>query len=276
MKYLLLFLLFTKTSFCQQGKFIKGRILDSQSNGVPYASVYNNGFYGCISDSMGYFKLWANPNDSILISSIGFESFGFKAEKYFDKSFFVLKNKTFLLDSLIILPSKNVKHIVPISKRLKNMQYVYNYNFEEGVLVYDNNLENKYLESITIVLGFKGNPVIPFRINVYSLNMKGIPDHILNTKMVSIEPTEQMKKYKVDFTEQNIKLPKNGFCISIELLNNSINHKKLGKNYTPKIGFVNKTSNIRIIRTDYLPNWGIFKSGNMTLGFGIEVLETKN
>ncbi len=105
------------------------------------------------------------------------------------------------------------------------------------------NLENKYLESINVILGFNGNPVIPYRINVYSINKEGVPDNLLNRKMVEVFPSKKMKNYKIDFKDQKIKLPENGFCVSIELLNNSIKHKKLGKYYSPIVGFDKKYKN---------------------------------
>lgn len=244
----------------QNNGWVYAHIQNELCKPVPYASISISGSYGTIADSLGNFKIYSSSGNKIKISSIGYEEMLVTYDAIVQKPIIVLETKTINLNLVEVKPKKYTLVQVGYSKkeRLRKMEYLINSNFEDAILIKNsNNIEAKILY-INIKAGFKGSPILPLRLNIYDINSENLPSKNLLKNDIILTPSNDMKWYKIDVSNQNIYFPSNGICVSVEFLNNSIKHYKLSKNLTPIIGVFKSNFYKRILRTDILYKWVSF------------------
>jgi hypothetical protein len=269
-KSFILCILIGFNAFSQEKVIIAAQIKNVEGKGIPYVTVLVNYNYGCIADSLGNFKVQIEPKDSV-----NFTSIGYKERKEFGKD--LIKLKEIILENKIIelLPievSKNRAIIFStIEGRVRRMTYKVNYNFEDGTIITNPTYAGKRLKSITFKAGFRGEPIFPLRVNVYNLNKLGLPNENLLQKSLIVSPERKVKWITLDVEEQNIFIPENGICVSVELINNSPTPTKLSGTYTPLIGYDTDDAKRRVIRALYLPKWTAFKSSPWVVAFKLEM-----
>jgi hypothetical protein len=269
-KSILVFILIGFNAF-SQGKFIvTSQIKNAEGKGIPYANVIVNYNYGCIADSLGYFKVSIDPKDSITFTSIGYKERKLLGIELIAIKEIILENKIIELQPIEI--TKRQKSIFStIEGRVRKMTYVVNYNFEDGTVIANPEYAGKRLKSITFKAGFRGEPVFPLRVNVYNLNEMGLPNENILQKSLIVKPEKKAKWITLDIDEQNIIIPANGICVSVELINDSVNPVKLSRNYTPLIGLDTDDAKRRVIRALYLPKWTAFKFTPWVVAFKLEM-----
>jgi hypothetical protein len=250
---------------------VHGTIKDSNGYSISYANISINGWYRNFSDSLGNYKVLVKDSDKIQFSCIGYETMNINGGQLFNQPAQILNRSIINLDSIVVKTFNYISGF-RFPKRIIKMGYEYNFSFEEGVIIADKSFEGQIIKSVSLSCGLKGNPKLPFRLNFYSLNATGLPDKVLNRDQIIIFPKDKLNLEQINLEHQKIQFPKDGVCISLELINPSTIKKKLGKNFMPIIAFDKKSTNQRVIRTDYLPNWSKFKNTGSVMAIGLEFL----
>ncbi|MGY6647352.1 carboxypeptidase-like regulatory domain-containing protein [Wenyingzhuangia sp. IMCC45574] len=120
----LVFILFITVANAQQKKIIlKGTIYDEMNETVPFVTVgIVNKTIGTASTEDGEFALMVTEselNDTLYVSSLGFDSFKMKVQDYIDKKDrkIILKENVVALDAVVLLKPKDY-----VQKALKNLK----------------------------------------------------------------------------------------------------------------------------------------------------------
>lgn len=97
----------SNVSLIAQETIINGVILNkSDSNKIAHAHIINiTSKTGVTSNDNGYFSIQTNPDDTLLISYIGYRSIAIKASELTTNTY--LEETTYNIDSYTVLPYKN-------------------------------------------------------------------------------------------------------------------------------------------------------------------------
>ena len=123
--YLFLFLSFflisgISHSLCAQNKILfEATLLDAATNKpIPFANIYNFSQHkGTTSNLEGYFKIIAQPSDSLSISFIGYTNLRFKLADYSKKGVILLEPSVHQLNEVIVLADNT--WLYPLLKKAK-------------------------------------------------------------------------------------------------------------------------------------------------------------
>jgi hypothetical protein len=129
--YTLTFLLCIINGYAQN--IIKGNVTGNQNNlGLPYSQVhFKNASTGTITNEYGEFELHFNKsemNDTLIISSIGYEPFSEPISKIVSEKYtiFSLKEKPFTLNEVSVTPT------LPIGQIIKKVQEGFKTNYSQN------------------------------------------------------------------------------------------------------------------------------------------------
>lgn len=204
---------------------IKGCI---KSNGiaVQYASVYlKSKLAGDVSNIDGCFEILSKNktlinNDSIIISAKGFVTKFIKVEQ--NKVYYEIeldKNPN-QLEEVVIKPIKYRNSM--IKKYSKERDFQVNSGiiepYSEQAVFFENSDANEgYISSVSVYIIKKGLTSAPFRINIYSLNpINGEPNISLLSNDLILKSNIEEGWFKIQLDTLFIKIPKEGFFVSIE------------------------------------------------------------
>ena len=85
---------------------VKAILLDNKSIPIPYANVYNkNTRHGVIANAEGRFEMDCRPNDSIVISCIGYQGYKNLASKLQNDSVIKLKDAIYNIGEITVTPN---------------------------------------------------------------------------------------------------------------------------------------------------------------------------
>lgn len=211
--------LITGLIFCQ----VSGTILD-KSNGlpIPYVNVWiKNTRIGATTGENGKFNIeGAKIGDTILISSLGYGSIEFLAEKENNVELEVAINQ---LDEVVIIPMKNSAEfsIISFNKIKKNRNW-YNNGHYSLARFYERKPDyNKtpFLEQISLItLNTKKEKVI-FRLRLVEVGANGEPTENGLSDNIILESKNGVHEIILDLKREKILFPRNGFFIVLDRLN---------------------------------------------------------
>lgn len=198
---------------------IKGIVRDKNKIGIPCATIsVKNKVQGYITDEKGYYQLNVGPNDTLVVSSPGFEV-----------SFISIKNVVVLSPLFIYLASKEPLQLIPIENtnlfQRSSMEGVFDqpsrtaFNAALGqsiALKIDNSAKKEALLSkIHAKFDKKTLSQTKLRIRVFSISpVTGEPLHDLLTKSVIVPITSET--FLFDIEPYNIAVPAEGCFVGFD------------------------------------------------------------
>lgn len=231
-------------SQCISSQNISGVILDSLSE-KPMDLVsltFLKSRFCFFSDINGKFNVDLNNNqDSLIITSIGYESKKISPNELKRSSIIIkLKPTNIELEEVFII-NKEIKYssAYQIKTEINNSQYLgFQFGTENCKLI--ENPENRKGKLVSIILDVrrqkkhaKGNKLwkmdylATYSISFYAYDsIKKRPSHDLYFKNVIIEPQNKTYKLKIDLDSLNIKFPKEGLCVGVEIINTKYKNPK--------------------------------------------------
>ena len=183
---------------------------------IEFAAIYNSSLLvGTYSDQDGSFKIQTKPNDTLIISCIGYYTDTIICKETLSKKLF-LKPKAYDIDEVTI--SVNVKtklYELGYRKEKEKISFFSHMGSEWVVYIENNNPERKKLiESVILKTSSKPKDNIVYRIHIYEKDsVTGLPgDDIVNL------PLYQSKYHKGRKYELNnhVVLPESGVFVGIE------------------------------------------------------------
>ncbi len=221
-------------------KYIIATVRDVLGNPIPYASVIINTHYGIIADSSGRFKVFDyDKNNPMKVVSTGFKIKQLGHHELRNNPEIILEKIKFREEETHT--ARNIEILgYPGKGKMFSDPFTINSNYEAGVL-FPYPGRKAYLSKIKIHAGFRGNPILPVRVNIYRLDEKGLPFEIILKKEIIFLPEKITTWHEFDISGQAIPFPESGVAITLEPLNVSLNRIKLRKDfclvisqYTPK------------------------------------------
>jgi hypothetical protein len=287
MKKILLYLLILATNI-SNAQIIKGSITDSLTKEpVPYANIVLINGKGIYSDEKGQFELDIKNNvyDTLKISSLGYKARFFPLTTYKNHNIVNLK---------VSLSTKvaNIEEVVISQKKVNyNQKSVFGESKEGNIgmtslIGYETCL---YIENPTQTIGRVKRAYIDlkrrdnadyialFNIKFYEYDEKNnTPGKELYSKNIFINPKNHKYRLWIDVERYNIKFPKNGICVGVELINTAGTVEKYAK-FGPMFRYTISKKNRSITWSNYHDTgWRNGSTGGKT-GFvnpmiGVEVL----
>lgn len=227
--YFILFLFFSGYAYTQESSF-EGFVY-SNSSGLPVENatikvITKNNSFLCVSNNKGKYQFKnfeKNEIQSFEVSHISFKNK--KTSKFIDTIFLV--EKINYLDDVVVSSKKKVYKLSPFKKLFTEVR---NFSWDESIAVFvPQELENKgreikkLLYAVSDYGGVKGLKYQPFSANVYSVDtITKLPkEHIIKDKII-VKKKDEKFWVEVDVSEYNIKIPKEGVFIVMELLDKDI------------------------------------------------------
>lgn len=226
LKIILLFI-----SLKSYSQIINGRIIDSiTKEPIEFANVtFLHRDLGVSSDDLGLFKIKIIDNkDNLQISSVGYQKKFFNLSEFNEDKIYTvdieLAPKTEKLEEVVII-NKKINYTglktLGLSKKLKvRTGFPFGYEFCN----YIKNPTNKKGKIKNIILSLNEKKdfdyIATYNIKFYeydSINKK--PGEEIYFENLIIEPQNKTYKLKIDVDSLKIKLPANGVCIGVEILN---------------------------------------------------------
>lgn len=291
MKKLLINILLLITNIFN-AQIVKGIINDSLTQEpLPYANVVLMNGKGIYSDEKGQFELDIKNNiyDTLKISSLGYEGKLFPLIAYKNQDIVNLKVS---LDAKVI----NIEKIVLSKKKINyNKKKVLGESKEGNVgmtslIGYETCI---YIENPIQTMGkvrrayidlkkrHNADYIAMFNIKFYEYDEKNnIPGKELYSKNIYITPKNHKYRLWIDVEDYNIKLPKNGICVGVELINTVGKVDKYAK-FGPMFRYTLSKKNKSITWSNYHnTGWRNGSTGNK-MGFvnpmiGLEALFPSN
>ncbi|WP_312902234.1 carboxypeptidase-like regulatory domain-containing protein [Chryseobacterium taichungense] len=287
MKKILLYLLILTASILN-AQTIKGDIIDSLTKEpLPYANIVLINGKGIYSDEKGQFELDVKDNiyDTLKISSLGYQA------KFFPLTIFKNHN---VVNLKVPLNAKvvNIEEVVISQKKINyNQKNVFGENKEGNIgmtslVGYETCL---YIENPTQTAGKvkrtyidlkrrdNADYIAMFNIKFYEYDEKNnVPGKELYSKNIYVNPKNHKYRLWIDVEEYNIKFPKNGICVGVELINTVGKVEKYAK-FGPMFRYTISKKNRPITWSNYHnTGWRNGSTGGKT-GFvnpmiGVEVL----
>lgn len=273
MKSLFAFLLFPVVLFSQNIVF-QGSLLDAVTKEpIVYANLsFLKSEKGISTTEEGTFRMYLDQkflSQKIHISCLNYKDTLVSA-KALHNSVLYLQPKTEILDEIVLKKTLDQEVVLDpvkgsiISMHSRGLRMVAKY--------FPNTKKNKccaYLTKVTIEFPRRINKKSKFRFRIFDVDKQtGKPNKDLLTKNIPVTIKEDEIQVELDLTNENIKMPENGFFVAFEKL--FIPYNKYGDEkegfYSPVIG-VTKS---RFYKSSILRNY-IFTQGNW-----MELPYTKN
>ena len=259
-----------KSGFSQ--KLLKGQVINQSGEGISYANIVTQVHkYGLISDEKGFFTLRvSSTDDSVLFTSVGYEKVHLTFGDLLKNSEVILIQKVFSSNDFPTRDSKTIwvgyQGEKPADVTFNNI----NVPMAEIGLVIQKAGQYGYLKKIKVNAGFKGKPKLPFRINVYALNERGLPGENILKKSIIFKPgSGNVKWYEFDISDQSVSFPEKGLCISIAFLNPE--KVKFTTSYAPVFLGFHKPGSVGVLRTTWQQDWQFLFLGAGRLAAAVEV-----
>ena len=241
-----------------------GKLVDQKSQEpVVYANIsFLDTDKGISSKEDGTFLMYVDPKfllGNLHISCLNYKDTIIKASALQNKTLFLQSNTEVLNE--IVLSRKLEKQVVldPVKKDIIRM---HSRGLRMVAKYFPNTKENEccqYLTKITIEFPRRGNKNSKFLFRIFDRDSKtGKPKNDLLLKNIPVTVLENQTQVELDVSDQNIKIPKDGFFVAFEKL--FIPYNKYGKNennpeeegfYSPVIG-VTKSKAFRKYSRNYI------------------------
>lgn len=288
MKKFLLYDFFLLTLSLSNAQIIKGTVTDSLTKSpLPYANIVLMNGRGIYSDEKGQFELDVKNNiyDTLKISSVGYKAKFFPLTTYKNQNIVNLKVS---LDTKVV----NIEEVTISQKKINYTQKKIFGESKEGnigmtsLIGYETCL---YIENPTQTAGKvkrtyidlkrrdNADYIAMFNIKFYEYDEKNnVPGKELYSKNIYVNPKNHKYRLWIDVEEYNIKFPKNGICVGVELINTVGRVEKYAK-FGPMFRYTSSIKNKSITWSNYHDTgWRNGSTGGKT-GYvnpmiGVEVL----
>lgn len=239
MKNRIVLLLFFLIHFSMVSQ-IKGKIVDENNNSIPYVNVWvENEAIGTTSEENGEFSIaLKDTNKTLVFSAIGYETTKAKASQV---DVVILKSTSYQINEVVIAKRFETKE-----KEIGATNSVISQAFDNGPRIdvkyfpyYPEYKKTKYIKQIVINTDSKIESAI-CKIHLYSVSTDGFPGEPLLEKDFIVTIKQGLKKTRLDVSQFNLRMPKNGIFIGFEKL--VIERNKLEKITTD---FNNNTTRIQ-------------------------------
>lgn len=230
MKQLAVLFLFLSTFVSAQ---IKGIVVDENKKPIPYVSIWvENETIGTTSEENGQFEIHISDNSKNLIfSSLGFEKKTIKAS---DAKEVVLIPTAYNLKEVIVSNRKQTKAIEIGQSKTEILQA-----FDNGPKIdakffpyrpaYN---KTRFIKQISILTDSSIDNA-SIKIHLYSVDANGFPGDELLDKDFIVSLKKGVVNQKIDVSDFNLMMPKNGIFVAYEKLritNNRIEKKSTDAN----------------------------------------------
>lgn len=219
---------------------VKGKIVDENNNPVPFANIWvENEANGTTSEENGTFSIaLKDTNKTLVFSAIGYETTKQKASEVV---VVVLKSTSYQINEVVIAKRFETKE-----KEIGATNSVISQAFDNGPRIdvkyfsyYPEYKKTKYLKQIVINTDSKIESAI-CKIHLYSVSPDGFPGEPLLEKDFIVTIKQGLKKTRLDISQFNLRMPKNGLFVGFEKL--VIERNKLEKITTD---FNNNTTKVQ-------------------------------
>ncbi|MGB2527482.1 carboxypeptidase-like regulatory domain-containing protein [Flagellimonas sp. SN16] len=231
--------LFFLNGYCH-AQLISGHILSKDTNEpIPYANVvFQKARTGTYSDTKGFFQIYLSQveHDTMIISSIGHrsEKIPVKIIKDGGTYNYSLDKAIFDLQEVVVVPGTKLRP----TKVLLGPEKEGNIGVSPLIgLEYCSFIENRYdrsveLESIIVKLKKrkKTKQIADIRVKIYEYDpINDRPGKSLLNESMIIAPKNSNYTLKVNVSNKNITIPKEGICVGVEFINGEENFQKNDK-----------------------------------------------
>lgn len=208
----------------------KGKIVDENNNPIPFANIWvENEAIGTTAEENGDFSITLKDNNKILVfSAIGYETAKCKASQV---NVITLKFTAYQINEVVIAKRFETKE-----KEIGSTNSAISQAFDNGPRIdvkyfpyYPDYKKTKYIKQVVINTDSKIESAI-CKIHFYSVAENGFPGAPLLDKDFIVTIKQGLKKTRIDITQFNLRMPKNGLFIGFEKL--IIERNKLEKTTT--------------------------------------------
>lgn len=250
---------------------IKGRVIDSiTKKPIELVNItFVKKDLGVNSDTNGNFKIKIKDvNDNLQISSVGYNKKLLNLSKFNEnKDYFVdveLSPKIEKLEEVLISNKKknysSIK-ILGLNKKLK-VRSGFPFGYEFCNFIKNPSNKNGKINSIILSLNEKKefDYLATYNIRFYEYDsINKMPGEELYFENLIVEPKNKTYKLKINIDTLKIKLPKQGICIGVEIINTKYNEEisSMSK-IAPSINFTHTTMDIL--------TWTRFRSKKWIIG----------
>lgn len=230
MKQITVLFLFFSTFVSAQ---TKGVVVDENNKPIPYVSIWvENENIGTTSEENGQFEIHvSDKNKNLIFSSLGFEK---KIIKAADAKEVVLKPTAYDLKEIVVSNRKQTKETEIGQSKTEILQA-----FDNGPKIdakffpyrpaYN---KTRFIKQISILTDSNIDNA-SIKIHLYSVDANGFPGDELLEKDFIVSLKKGVVKQKIDVSDFNLMMPKNGIFVAYEKLlitNNRIEKKSTDAN----------------------------------------------
>lgn len=243
-----------------------GKLLDAKTKApIVYANLsFLNSEKGISTTEEGIFSMILDKkslSDKIHISCLNYKDTIVTAQAL-QKSILYLKPKTEVLDEILL--SRKLERTVELDPVKGGIISMHSRGLRMVAKYFPNTKKNQccsYLTKVTIEFPRRINKKSKFRFRIFDVDVdSGKPKDDLLVKNIPITIKEDQIRLTLDLTDQNIKIPKEGFFVAFEKL--FIPYNKYGNEengfYSPIIGVSKSRFYKRNISRNYIytrGNW---------------------
>jgi hypothetical protein len=175
--------------------------------------------YGFTSDNNGSFNIQINPNQTIIISAIGYETLKVKSN--------LIKEEVFLTPISYKIPEITINHDNKITEvgRVKKQTFSYYYGASLGTtymlgrkFIYKEKYNETPLIKFIEVLTDSEVEAAQFNIRLYIIDSLGLPNKPLHNTNILVTAEKGINKTKIDLENYYMEFPKNGLFVAIQWL----------------------------------------------------------
>lgn len=238
---------------------------------IPYASIYiKNSKIGTSSDLEGKFYISIDPEDTLIISSVGFKALGLPFS--YIKDTLEMEYDIQQLSEIIVRPKREKAGWFPkknILGEVRNTFFKINVWFGSGgnpaqiarLFEYKHQYTyTPYIKKITFATLGRVKDAI-FSVKLYQVDRNGFPGKLINSKLIIGKANKRGHKTSVNITEQFIRFPKEGLFVAIDYINIESNrslkdtdygllYNDYKYEYSPLIG-LKDSENFELYQYDY-------------------------
>lgn len=214
MRKLTLLLLLVSTCIYSQ---IKGIVLDESNKPIPYVNIWvENENIGTTSEENGSFTIYVEDQNKVLIlSALGFET---KKVKVSEAEKVVLKRIIFQLDEVVISKIRSTVEI-----EIGNSKHI-NFSHLSGAkpwifakrFNYSNDFSKTPYIKNTIIFTKNEIKNATFKLRIFGVDEEGGPGLDLLNEDIIVKVKKGKRENKIDLTNYNLLIPKNGIFIAFE------------------------------------------------------------
>lgn len=198
---------------------IKGFVVDDKNQPIPYVNIWvENENIGTTSEENGSFSITVEDQNKVLVlSALGFET---KKVNVSEAEKVVLKRIIFQLDEVII--SKSRRTVEVEIGNSKNINSSHLSGASPWIFAKRFNYSNDFSKTpfIKNIIVFTKNEIknATFKLRIFGVDKEGGPGLDLLNEDIIVKVKKGKRENKIDLTNYNLLIPKNGIFIAFETM----------------------------------------------------------